>query len=54
MSFPDYMRRGEASITRVVTFRGGEDTGKRTNPSAMIMSSDRIGSRYKPKIVVRK
>lgn len=28
MSFPDYMRRGEASITRVVTFHGGEDTGK--------------------------
>ena len=28
MSFPDYMRRGEASITRVVTFRGGGDTGK--------------------------
>ena len=35
MSFLDYMRRGEASITWAVTFHGGEDTGKRTNPSLM-------------------
>ena len=35
MSFPDYMRRGEASITWTMTFHGGGDTGKRTNPSLM-------------------
>ena len=28
MSFPDYMRRGEASITWAVTLHGGGDTGK--------------------------
>lgn len=35
MSFLDYMRRGEASITWAVTFHGGGDTGKRTNPLLM-------------------
>lgn len=28
MSFPDYMRRGEVSITWAATLHGGGDTGK--------------------------
>ena len=28
LGFPDYMRRDEASITWMVTFHGGGDTGK--------------------------
>jgi hypothetical protein len=33
--FPGLYEKGQMSITRVVTFRGGGDTGKRTNPPLM-------------------